>query len=298
MAQVSGVEVQGITSICGADVTSIVSIGGISTANIPGWPTGATCTTVYYGFAPLRDDTAPEEACTAEQLPYEWDSSTGLLYNEGGCGRFPAEPGYYSDGTTIYGWVDGGFWENGACVPPPFVGPWVSSIATDNIMGMDSQYPRESLNAIYSSSINLPSIIPSFSGEIWGYSLELSTNSGSSYDTPTYYAGTGSPVASLIDIFALNKAGNRFTLYYFTGYGDNPPHSNKVFISSITSPTPYYGPHPYPDRLFTGQYYRQRIYPFWQDTGSFYETIFNAGDNSIPLSAVSQSNYYSGSRNM
>lgn len=189
--------------------------------------------------------------------------------------------------TNIPGWPTGAY-----------VGPWVSNITTDDTMGIASQYPQEVLISIYTSDTHMSSIIPSFSGEIWGYSLELSTNSGSSYGTPTYYAGTGSPVASPIEMFAYNKDGNRFTFYYFTGYGPNQPFSNRIYIDSITSTTPYYGPYPYPTRLFTGQYYRQRIYPFWQDTGSFYETVFNAGDISYPLSIVSQTNYYNGSPNM
>jgi len=298
MAQISGVEVQSIANMYGVEVTSIVSIGGIATINIPGWPTGASCTIVYYGYAPSREGTAPEEACTAEPLAYEWDILTGILYNEGGCGTSPAEPGYYSDGTTIYEWTGDRLNEHGACGPTPYVGPWVSNLSTDDTMGMYGQYPQEVIYGIYTSDTRMSSIIPSFSGEIWGYSLETSSNQGSSYSTPTYYAGTSSPVASPIEMFAYDKGGKRFTLFYFTGYGTNPPYSSKIFIDAITSTTPYYGPQPYPTRLFTGQYYRQRIYPFWQDTGSFYETIFNAGNNSIPLSVVSQSNYYSGSQNM
>jgi hypothetical protein len=48
MAQISGIEVQNIINMYGVEVTSIISISGIDTANIPGWPGGASCTTVYY----------------------------------------------------------------------------------------------------------------------------------------------------------------------------------------------------------------------------------------------------------
>lgn len=119
MAQISGVEVQSITSMYGVDVTSIVSIGGIDTANIPGWPTGASCTTVYYGYAPSRGGTAPEEACTAEPLAYEWDDTNQVLYQEGSCGQEFATPGYYSDGITIYLWDRGKWGEYGPCAPTP-----------------------------------------------------------------------------------------------------------------------------------------------------------------------------------
>jgi hypothetical protein len=299
MAQISGVEVQNITSMYGVDVTSIVSIGGIATSTIPGWPTGASCTTVLYGYTDGRKF-PPEDACILEQLPYDWDDANQILYLGGGCGNneLIAPDGYYSDGTTIYEWSRGKFGEYGTCGPAPYEGPWVSNIATDDTMGMNSQYPQENLISIYTSDPLMSSIIPSFNGEIWGFSIETSTDGGGSYGTPTYYCGTGSPVASPMDLFAYDKGGNPFTNFYFTGYGTNQPWSNRLIIDSIVSKTPYYGPQPYPNRLFTGQYYRQRIYPFWQDLGSFYETIFSAGDNSTPLSVSSQTNYYNGIPNM
>jgi hypothetical protein len=297
MATISGVNISLITSIGGVDITSISNIAGIATSNIPGWPTGASCTTVYYGYTDGRRN-PPEDACVLEQLPYEWDSSTGLLYTEGSCGVELARPGFYSDGTTIYEWDGGRLNEYGSCSPAPYEGPWVSNIATDDTMGMNGQYPQENLISIYTSDPLMSSIIPSFNGEIWGFSIEVSTNGGGSYGTPAYYCGTGSPVASPMDMFAYDKSGNPFTNFYFTGYGTNQPWSNRLIIDSIVSQTPYYGPQPYPNRLFTGQYYRQRIYPFWQDLGSFYETIFSAGDNSTPLSVASQTNYYNGIPNM
>ena len=121
MAQISGIPVENITSMYGVDVTSVVSIGGISTSNIPGWPTRVSCIIVYYGYAPSRPGTAPEESCTAEQLPYEWDMATGTLYNEGGCGSDMdiARIGFYSDGTTIYLWNGEILREYGSCNPYP-----------------------------------------------------------------------------------------------------------------------------------------------------------------------------------
>ena len=85
------------------------------------------------------------------------------------------------------------------------------------------------------------------------------------------------------------------TFFYFLDYGT--PSGNKVFIARLESSNPYYGPQPYPTRLFDGQYYRQRIYPFWQDTQNFYEVVFSAGDNTTPFSIVSQTNYYNGNPN-
>jgi hypothetical protein len=120
MAQISGIEVASIVSMYGVEVTSMVSIGGISTSTIPGWPTGASCTTVYYRYSNGKAS-PPEDACTAEPLAYEWDSSTGILYNEAGCGVSTAESGYYSDGTTIYEWTGDSLNEYGACGPA--VGP-------------------------------------------------------------------------------------------------------------------------------------------------------------------------------
>jgi hypothetical protein len=120
MAQISGIPVENITAMRGVDATSVLSIGGISTSNIPGWPTRVSCIIVYYGYAPSRPGTAPEESCTADQFAYEWDMETGTLYNEGGCGTGIARLGYYSDGTTIY-FCDGEgiLSEYGSCNPYP-----------------------------------------------------------------------------------------------------------------------------------------------------------------------------------
>ena len=120
MATISGVNISLITSIGGVDITSISNIAGISTSNIPGWPTGASCTTVYYGYSDGGRN-PPEDACVLEQFPYEWDIATGILYTEGSCGVELARPGYYSDGTTIYEWDGNRLSEYGSCGPA--VGP-------------------------------------------------------------------------------------------------------------------------------------------------------------------------------
>jgi len=122
MAQISGIEVQNIINMYGVEVTSIISIGGIDTANIPGWPGGASCTTFLYGYTDGKKY-PPEDACTLEQSPYDWDDANQTLYLGGGCGRdeLRAPDGYYSDGTTIYYWSKGKFSEYGTCGPA--VGP-------------------------------------------------------------------------------------------------------------------------------------------------------------------------------
>jgi hypothetical protein len=117
MATISGVNISLITSIGGVDITSISNIAGIATSNIPGWPTGASCTTVYYRYSDGRRN-PPEDACIAEPLAYEWDIATGTLYTEGSCGVELARPGYYSDGITIYEWGGGRLSEYGVCTPP------------------------------------------------------------------------------------------------------------------------------------------------------------------------------------
>jgi hypothetical protein len=121
MAQISGIEVQNIINMYGVEVTSIISIGGIDTANIPGWPGGASCTTFLYGYTDGKKY-PPEDACTLEKSPYDWDDANQILYMGGGCGTNMARPGYYSDGDTIYSWDPRKGWsEYGTCGPA--VGP-------------------------------------------------------------------------------------------------------------------------------------------------------------------------------
>ena len=155
----------------------------------------------------------------------------------------------------------------------------------------------ENLYLDYTANENMSTIIPSFNGEIWGYSIEISTDGGSTYGPISYYAGTGSPVASAMDMFAIGKDRNPFTFYYFNGYGSNPPFSNQLFLAQVISPTTYSPPPAWDTRLFSGQHYRQKIYPFWQDLGSYYETVVNSADDSKPAFIVSQTNYYNGSPN-
>jgi hypothetical protein len=100
-----------------------------------------------------------------------------------------------------------------------------------------------------------------------------------------------------MDIFANDKDGNPFTSYYFNGYGSNPSYSNQIFLAQAISRNTYNPPPMWDTRLFSGQYYRQRIYPFWQDLGSYYETVVSAGDVNSTATIVSQTNYYNGSPN-
>jgi hypothetical protein len=127
MATISGVELSLITSIGGVDITSISDIAGISTSNIPGWPTGATCTTVFYGYADGRER-EPSESCLVGTFPYDFDNDNGILYQAGYCGNNEqtARIGYYSDGETIYFWDGRNFSEYGTCTPA--VGP-VNTVA-------------------------------------------------------------------------------------------------------------------------------------------------------------------------
>jgi hypothetical protein len=114
MATISGVNISLITSIGGVDITSISNIAGISTSNIPGWPTGASCTTVYYGYADGGRN-PPRIACTEPRLPYELDVDNQILYTEGSCGVEIARPGFYSDGIIIYDFTTGILIEFGPC---------------------------------------------------------------------------------------------------------------------------------------------------------------------------------------
>jgi hypothetical protein len=116
MATISGVPVQNITSISGVNSTSITVISGIPTSSIPGWPggSGPSCTTVYFGYSDGRRS-APFDACRAEFIQYELDTSTMKLYQAGQCGGAEALPGYYSDGGTLYDYTNGTLNEIGPC---------------------------------------------------------------------------------------------------------------------------------------------------------------------------------------
>lgn len=117
MPQISGVTISSTTSIAGINVTSISAIAGILTANISGWPSaGPSCTTLILGYADGRRN-PPSAACTAPPQPYDYDSSSGILYTDGFCGN-PAgivAAGYYSDGAMIYDFTNGVLVEWGPC---------------------------------------------------------------------------------------------------------------------------------------------------------------------------------------
>jgi hypothetical protein len=252
----------------------------------------------------LSYSTTPNNVCDLVQLQYNYDSTNDVLYNNESCGSQTAAIGYYSDGENVFYWDGVNFDKFGRCLTP-FEGPWVTSISIIDQFGMTSdptgEYPFENLYLDYTANENMSTIIPSFNGEIWGYSIEMSTGemspSGLVYGPISYYAGTGSPVASAMDMFAIDKDGNPFTFYYFNGYGSNPPFSNQLFLAQVISPTTYSPPPAWDTRLFSGQYYRQRIYPFWQNLGSYYETVVSAGYVNSTATIDSQTNYFNGSPN-
>jgi len=110
MAQISGIPVENITSMYGVDVTSVLSIGGISTSSIPGWPSGRECTILILGYT---SGPPPPQACINPRNDYQFDSNTSILYDVGElCGGEMAPNGFYSDGRSIYTWF-GGIWEFG-----------------------------------------------------------------------------------------------------------------------------------------------------------------------------------------
>ena len=110
MAQISGIPVENITAMRGVDATSVLSIGGISTSSIPGWPSGGGCETLSLGYT---SGPPPTQACRNPQNDYQFDSNTSILYGVGEpCGGTPAPNGFYSDGKSIYTWF-GGIWNFG-----------------------------------------------------------------------------------------------------------------------------------------------------------------------------------------
>ena len=146
MATISGIDISLITSIGGVRITSISNIAGVSTSNIPGWPTGATCTTVFYGYAD-GSEREPAESCLVGTFPYDWDDTNQILYLGGGCGIAIAPNGYYSDGTTIYEWNRGSWSEYGTCTPPAngptnLTAPTISSTiyAIGSVMGTSGSW--------------------------------------------------------------------------------------------------------------------------------------------------------------
>ena len=97
----------------GVDATSVLSIGGISTSSIPGWPSGRGCDTLSLGY---NSGPPPPQACRNPQNDYQFDSNTSILYGVGElCGGIPAPNGFYSDGRSIYTWFDGIWGFGGPC---------------------------------------------------------------------------------------------------------------------------------------------------------------------------------------
>jgi hypothetical protein len=112
-SKISGIPVTSIINMKSVNVTSIVSIGGVSTSNIPGWPSGSGCETLILGYA---SGPPPTQACRNRTNEYQFDSTNSILYGVGEpCGGIPAPNGFYSDGRSIHTWFDGIWGFGGPC---------------------------------------------------------------------------------------------------------------------------------------------------------------------------------------
>lgn len=110
MAQISGIPVENITTMRGVDATSVLSIGGIPTTSIPGWPSGGGCEILNLGFTSRQPS---QKACINPRDDYQFNSTKNILYAIGEpCGGTLAPDGVYSDGMLTYKWFKG-IWEFG-----------------------------------------------------------------------------------------------------------------------------------------------------------------------------------------
>jgi hypothetical protein len=109
MAKKSGVLVELISKFGSVQKQLIRKLGNKVASDIGYSPDHnvSLCETVFYGYADGRM-LSPADACSEEQIAYEWDAASGILYNQGSCGTDTISsrpsPGYYSDGTTVYEW--------------------------------------------------------------------------------------------------------------------------------------------------------------------------------------------------
>lgn len=105
MAKVSGVLVESISKITSVNASSIQSILGVLTSNIPGWPGASpSCEsiTLSYGIA-------PGAACAGSSNFYDFNSVSSLLYQTGYCGNseYYAPFGFYvNENGDIFSWID------------------------------------------------------------------------------------------------------------------------------------------------------------------------------------------------
>jgi hypothetical protein len=140
ITNVIGVPWNNIVSIGGIPKSSITSIGGVVT------PPSVTCVTVYYGYSDGRR-TPPEDSCLASTQPFEFDTIGQKLYYFGSCGTGIADPGYYSDGVTIFEWQQSpeGEWiwstYSDCVVPGPVnnLAPSFTAINTDTTQSIGSK---------------------------------------------------------------------------------------------------------------------------------------------------------------
>jgi hypothetical protein len=144
MATINGVDISIITSYNGKPLSSISVISGLQTSNIPGWPGQVECITLNLGFSDGRLS-PPESSCTSPTQPYDFVNE--VLFNFGTCGIEFAEPGYYSDGTTIFSWeqTPEGGWKwmvySDCVVPGPVnnLAPSFTAVNTDTFQSIGSK---------------------------------------------------------------------------------------------------------------------------------------------------------------
>ena len=122
MAQISGVEVQSIVNMYGVASTSIISIIGVETINLPGWPSaGPSCETwsMSYSSVSLADAVNNGMGINVEI------GDNGIWYLEASCGNEKAETGYYfyDDRRRQYYWYWDAETQELSQLEPPAAGP-------------------------------------------------------------------------------------------------------------------------------------------------------------------------------
>ena len=266
MAQISGVNITATSLIAGISVTSISAIAGISTSDIPGWPTGASCTTVFYGYTDGRKY-PPEDACTSSPFPYDWDATSQTLYLGGGCGNTEliAPRGFYSDGRTIYFW-DGRAWtEYGPC----------SKIESYSLISSNPTVSsRNATNGYPLSQLMMATAVDSRANTdnmFYVYYVDKSTDGGNSWVRDFTYT-------------------SQFNINPKTGNPEGPIVSN-LFVGQVQGRDPGGIP---PSSIFRRELYKATGYPIFDDYTSYVEIIMDAGSDGTAPFIVSYQSYYQG----